>query len=105
MPVLFVMFRACSCLFRALAIECELPRCRGPRSLRRLCELHARLTDGARRSRLLFADLMAHLLAAVLILPLIGTIEILAKPNDIDSLTIATFAVIGIIFIPLCLTG
>ncbi|KAK3914377.1 Odorant receptor coreceptor [Frankliniella fusca] len=107
LPVLFAMFGACSALFLALGGECSRAEHAGggPGGVKYLAAQHAHLTLAARRARLLFADLFAHVLMALLSLPLLGTFELLVSLKDVDSVTLTTFSVIAIIFAPICLAG
>ncbi|XP_052128953.1 uncharacterized protein LOC127750691 [Frankliniella occidentalis] len=105
LAVLFSTFGSCSALFRALGAESGCAARRGAAAVAFLAGQHARLLDAARRARLLFADLFAHIVSALLTLPLLGTAELLVNIKDVDSLTLATFAVIATIFMPMCLAG
>ncbi|XP_052123692.1 uncharacterized protein LOC113213489 [Frankliniella occidentalis] len=105
LAVLFTTFGSCSALFRGLGAESARTARRGQGAVLFLARHHVRLVEAARRSRLLFADLFIHIVSTLLILPLLGTVELIVAVKKVDSLTVATFAALTTTFVPICLAG
>ncbi|KAE8738499.1 Odorant receptor 33 [Frankliniella occidentalis] len=84
-------------LYQALSLRVETSQRRG--QVLRLIELHQQLNRISREVELFFADIIAHLMVAILVVPLVATLQVVF--NVVDALTFMSSSILVSVFLPM----